>query len=306
MTARCGVVMRGDVYDGRNFVKSVVRRAARRPEAQAERPAISISTSGSARSPASTARRCAGSTSSCRGAAGQIRRFALNAKLGRDTPLIGDLRGARARPPGALFRDRRRRRAVPFHRQLSAHERRPDVGGDGSADARPGAAGRHPQYPRLLHPRRAGARPRGGAAQPASAAAASNSPACASNSPARPASSRSAKAWCAGRPSARRSTARSIIAKNEVRMRGTFVPLYGLNNAFGQMPIVGLFLGGSNEGLLGITYEVVGPPSAPTLARQSDLGGGAGPAAQILRVPERAPQRTAAAAPESGATRFAQ
>jgi hypothetical protein len=54
-------------------------------------------------------------------------------------------------------------------------------------------------------------------------------------------------------------------AKNDVHMRGTFVPLYGLNNAFGQIPIVGLFLGGSNEGLLGVTYEVVGPPGAPIL-----------------------------------------
>ena len=54
-------------------------------------------------------------------------------------------------------------------------------------------------------------------------------------------------------------------AKNEVHMRGTFVPLYGLNNAFGQIPIVGLFLGGSNEGLIGVTYEVVGTPGAPVL-----------------------------------------
>ena len=36
---------------------------------------------------------------------------------------------------------------------------------------------------------------------------------------------------------------------NQVRMSGTFVPMYGLNNIFGQLPIVGLFLGGgSNEG----------------------------------------------------------
>jgi hypothetical protein len=55
------------------------------------------------------------------------------------------------------------------------------------------------------------------------------------------------------------------FVKNDVRMRGTFVPLYGINNAFGQIPLVGLFLGGQKEGLLGITYEVVGPPSAPTL-----------------------------------------
>jgi hypothetical protein len=55
-------------------------------------------------------------------------------------------------------------------------------------------------------------------------------------------------------------------ASNQVRASGTFVPAYGLNNIFGQIPIVGLFLGGgSNEGLIGITYEVVGTPGAPTL-----------------------------------------
>jgi len=54
-------------------------------------------------------------------------------------------------------------------------------------------------------------------------------------------------------------------AANDVRMRGTFVPLYGLNNAFGQIPIVGLFLGGEKEGLLGLTYEVVGPPGRSIL-----------------------------------------
>jgi hypothetical protein len=55
-------------------------------------------------------------------------------------------------------------------------------------------------------------------------------------------------------------------AGNDVRLRGTFVPLYGLNNMFGQIPIVGLFLGGGDrEGLVGITFEVVGPPGAPVL-----------------------------------------
>ena len=53
-------------------------------------------------------------------------------------------------------------------------------------------------------------------------------------------------------------------ARDDVQMRGTLVPLYGLNNMFGQIPIVGLFLGGgSNEGLLGITYEVTGSTSNP-------------------------------------------
>jgi hypothetical protein len=53
---------------------------------------------------------------------------------------------------------------------------------------------------------------------------------------------------------------------NQVRMSGTFVPLYGINNMFGQIPVLGqLFLGGSNEGLFGVTYEVVGTPSVPVL-----------------------------------------
>ncbi len=46
--------------------------------------------------------------------------------------------------------------------------------------------------------------------------------------------------------------------RDEVQLRGTFIPLYGLNNVFGQIPIVGIFLGG-NEGLVGISYEVTGP-----------------------------------------------
>jgi hypothetical protein len=47
--------------------------------------------------------------------------------------------------------------------------------------------------------------------------------------------------------------------RDDVHLRGTFVPFYGLNNMFGQIPIVGLFLGGGNkEGL-------VGPPGAPRI-----------------------------------------
>ena len=58
----------------------------------------------------------------------------------------------------------------------------------------------------------------------------------------------------------------TIDAANQVRMSGTFVPMYGLNNMFGQIPIVGIFLGGgSNEGLFGVTYEVVGTLGQPVL-----------------------------------------
>ncbi len=54
--------------------------------------------------------------------------------------------------------------------------------------------------------------------------------------------------------------------KDDVHMRGTFIPLYGLNNMFGQIPLFGIFLGGgSKEGLVGVTFEVVGPTSGPVL-----------------------------------------
>jgi hypothetical protein len=56
------------------------------------------------------------------------------------------------------------------------------------------------------------------------------------------------------------------FSHDDVRMHGTFVPAYGLNNMFAQAPILGFFLGGGQkEGLIGITYEVVGSPHAPTL-----------------------------------------
>jgi hypothetical protein len=57
------------------------------------------------------------------------------------------------------------------------------------------------------------------------------------------------------------------LVRDDMRLHGTFVPLYGLNNMFGKIPIVGLFLGGgSNEGLVGITYEASGPPGSPRIA----------------------------------------
>src|SRR5208283_6139354 len=53
--------------------------------------------------------------------------------------------------------------------------------------------------------------------------------------------------------------------RDEVHMRGTLVPLYGPNNLLGQLPLVGLFLGGEKEGLVGVTYEVIGRPGNPVL-----------------------------------------
>lgn len=54
-------------------------------------------------------------------------------------------------------------------------------------------------------------------------------------------------------------------AKDRIDVRGTFVPAYALNNIFGRLPIIGNFLGGAQEGLVGITYQVDGPIASPQL-----------------------------------------
>src|SRR4051812_36458782 len=55
-------------------------------------------------------------------------------------------------------------------------------------------------------------------------------------------------------------------ARDDVRLRGTFIPAYALNNFLARVPIVGMIIGGGqNEGVFGMTYEVVGPPGNATL-----------------------------------------
>ena len=52
-----------------------------------------------------------------------------------------------------------------------------------------------------------------------------------------------------------------------VALRGTFVPVFALNNLFSQIPVFGMFLGGkSNEGLLAITFNISGAASSPQLS----------------------------------------
>ena len=43
------------------------------------------------------------------------------------------------------------------------------------------------------------------------------------------------------------------------------MPACALNNMPTQIPVLGFFLGGPKEGLLGVTYEVVGPPNGMIL-----------------------------------------
>lgn len=54
-------------------------------------------------------------------------------------------------------------------------------------------------------------------------------------------------------------------ARDRLDMTGTFVPAYMLNNALTQLPVVGLLLGGRNEGLFAIGFRVTGPIANPAL-----------------------------------------
>jgi hypothetical protein len=56
------------------------------------------------------------------------------------------------------------------------------------------------------------------------------------------------------------------FAKNSQNLNGTFVPIYGLNNAFTKVPFFGPLLGGgSNEGLLGVNFHVAGSLAQPEI-----------------------------------------
>lgn len=55
-------------------------------------------------------------------------------------------------------------------------------------------------------------------------------------------------------------------ARDRTDISGTFVPAYGLNNAFAQVPLFGPILGGGrNEGLFAVNFRISGLASAPTL-----------------------------------------
>jgi hypothetical protein len=56
------------------------------------------------------------------------------------------------------------------------------------------------------------------------------------------------------------------FGRDRTDISGTFIPAFGLNNVFSQVPIVGLILGGGyNEGLFAVEFRVSGPASGPTL-----------------------------------------
>lgn len=54
---------------------------------------------------------------------------------------------------------------------------------------------------------------------------------------------------------------------DKVDLVGTFVPIYALNNLVSRVPIIGKLLGGGeNGGLVGVTFQVKGPTTSPTVS----------------------------------------
>lgn len=55
-------------------------------------------------------------------------------------------------------------------------------------------------------------------------------------------------------------------AAGKMDVTGTFMPAYGLNRLFGELPVIGILLGnGRDRGLLGITFKLTGPFEKPNL-----------------------------------------
>jgi hypothetical protein len=49
-------------------------------------------------------------------------------------------------------------------------------------------------------------------------------------------------------------------------MTGTFMPAYGLNRIFGELPLIGMILGnGRDRGLIGVTFKLTGDADEPKL-----------------------------------------
>ncbi|MGB7432702.1 MAG: AsmA-like C-terminal region-containing protein, partial [Ahrensia sp.] len=59
---------------------------------------------------------------------------------------------------------------------------------------------------------------------------------------------------------------RAYDAENRMRITGTFLPAYGLNSLFADIPIVGVLLGnGRDRGLIGVTFLLTGKADKPDI-----------------------------------------
>ena len=258
------VTMRGEVFDGRGFIKSAIS-GRDSPKDKAKSFDIDVDAKlGAIAGYSGEAIRSVDIKLSRR--AGNIRTFSLSGKIGRDTPVIGDLRG-RAQGRDVLYLETND--AGSFFRFTDTYSKM--NGGQMWMAMDPPSSDATASQEGLLNVRDFTIK-----GEAALDRVVANNPNGNQQgvgfSRMRAEFSRQAGQLRIKDGVVRGPTVGATIEgnidypNNQVRMSGTFVPLFGLNNMFGQIPIVGLFLGGgSNEGLIGITYEVVGTPGAPVL-----------------------------------------
>ena len=253
-------VMRGDAYDGRGFLKTMAappRTAAKRPPADVD---LDMKL-GAVLGHNGEALRSVELKMSRRN--GEIRSLGLMAKLGRNGVLTGELRGrAGARQvvqfessdAGALFR------FSDIYSRMNGGQITTVM--DAPTSANPVQLGTVSVRNFAVHDESQLERAAGNQAPRNNNMAFSGLKVDFTRSP--------------GRIALRDGVVRGPVlggtidgiidyADDEVHLRGTLIPLYGANNLLGQLPIVGLFLGGEKEGLVGVTYEVVGKPAGPVL-----------------------------------------
>ena len=258
------VAVRGDVFDGRNFVKTAMAGPPD-PKSKGRYPDLDLDIKiGVIAGHYGETIRGLDWRMSRRG--GRVRTFNMNAKIGRDTPLIGEMRTRVATGRPVLYFETSD--AGSLFRFIDIYPRM--VGGHIWIGMDPPAQDAAPQEGIInvsnFSIRGEGALDRVVAGQPNALQQTDNiefgqARADFTRSPGR----LNIKDGVLKGPVLGATVEGNIdYARDQVNVRGTLVPLYGLNNMFGQIPIVGLFLGGgSNEGIFGITYEVTGSTSNP-------------------------------------------
>jgi hypothetical protein len=259
------VIMRGEVYDGRSFVKTTAGAQPASPAAGSHPVDVDLDMKlGAVVGFNGEALRGLELRMSRR--AGEIRSFSLNAKIGRDATLTGDLR---VRSGGRQVVHLESGDAGAFFRFTDVYSRM--TGGQLTVVMDPPSANNAVQQGTLsarnfaIHDETQLER-----------AATSGAQARRSGNVIDFTGMRVEFTRMPGRIGLRDGVVRGPVlggtidgvvdyANDEMHLRGTLVPLYGPNNLLGQLPLVGLFLGGEKEGLVGITYEVVGRPGNPVL-----------------------------------------
>lgn len=257
------VVMRGDVFDGRGFLKSAIAGKETDTKPKTKNVDFDLDVKlGAVAGYFGEALRSVDAKLSRRN--GTIKNFALSGKLGRDTLLTGDLRGRtqgrdviylETNDAGAFFRFADTySKLVGGQLQLAMDPPTVEPGArEGLISVRDFSIKGEAALDRLA------------------AGASTGTPNGVAFSRMRAEFTRqngqlTIREGVVKGPTIGGTIEGSIDSASQVRMSGTFIPLYGLNNMVGQIPVLGLFLGGgSNEGLFGITYEVVGTLGQPVL-----------------------------------------